>query len=121
MICVRLIGITKHLDGDDSPEALIARAGRVCYKSEKKDDLNGFIRARIREGRTSVLQLVSLVFEISGISRLALRRANLARFGHCHQEPQRRVDIESRKIAIESVKFVIPPGVRGNVSALHIY
>lgn len=45
-------------------EELIERAGRVCYKSEPKGDPDGFIRARIRQGHTSILEHASFTARI---------------------------------------------------------
>ena len=72
MLHVRLIGLTQCLEDGPEPERLIARAGRVCYKSSRQGEFDTFIRDRIRQGHLSVIEHCQLTFEISGISRICL-------------------------------------------------
>lgn len=112
MINVTLVAITKHLDEDESPEALIARAGGVCYKSEERDDLENFVRTRVKQKHLSVTEHVALTFEIGGVSRACL--AQLDRIGSYSVESQRRV-------GMRGAKFVVPPSIMGNPAALEIF
>ncbi len=114
MISVRLIAATKHLGEDESIEALIARAGRVCYKSEKKGDLEKFIRARIRQKHFSILEHSQLTFEISGISRACSHQLVRHRIASYSQMSQRYVDMED-------VGFITPPSIAGQVASKKIF
>ena len=114
MLHVQLIAITRYLEDDGKPERLIARAGRVCYKSTKQGDLDKFIQARIREGHNSILEHASLTFEISGISRACLAQLTRHRIASFSVESQRRVNAED-------AAFVIPPSIASNPSALKIF
>ncbi len=66
---VELIGITRYVRGDGTPEELLEHAGRVCYRSESRGDAGKFLRARVREGHESLIEHASATFEIGGISR----------------------------------------------------
>ena len=114
MLHVQLIAITKYLEDDGKPERLIARAGRVCYKSTKQGDLDKFIQARIRDRHHSILEHASLTFEISGISRACLAQLTRHRIASFSVESQRRV-------SAEDATFVIPPSIASNPSALKIF
>ena len=114
MLSVKLIGATRHLEGEGKPEELIARAGRVCYKSEKRGELDKFIRARIRQGHSSILEHVQLTFEISGISRACLAQLARHRIASYSVESQRRVDATD-------TKFITPPSMRANSEAMEIF
>ena len=114
MLHVQLIAITKYLEDDGKPERLIARAGRVCYKSTKQGDLDKFIQARIRDGHLSILEHIGLTFEIEGISRNCSHQLVRHRHGSYSQESQRRV-------SAEDVTFVVPPSITSNPSALKIF
>ena len=114
MLHVKLIGLTQGLEDGPEPERLIARAGRVCYKSVKRGEFENFIEARIRDGHDSVLEHVSLTFEISGISRACMSQLTRHRIASFSVESQRRV-------GAEDTDFVIPPSISGNPSALKIF
>ncbi len=114
MISVKLIAATKHLGEDESIEALIARAGRVCYKSEKKGDLEGFIRARLRQGHLSLFEHAQLTFEISGISRACSHQLVRHRIASYSQMSQRYV-------GMEDIGFITPPSIAGQVAARKVF
>ena len=114
MLHVRLIALTQYLEDDGKPERLIARAGRVCYKSSKQGDLDKFIQARIRDRHHSILEHINLTFEISGISRACLAQLTRHRIASFSVESQRRV-------SAEDATFVIPPSIASNPSALKIF
>ena len=74
---VKLIAVTQPLllNGSISnQEQLIEYAGRKCTNTTEKTgrNTNIFIRTRIRQGHTSILEHVSFTFEIDGISRACL-------------------------------------------------
>jgi len=114
MFHVKLIAMTQCLEDGPEPERLITHAGRVCYKSVKQGDFDNFIRARIREGHDSILEHVSLTFEISGISRACMSQLTRHRIASFSVESQRRV-------SADNIDFVIPPGISGNPSALKVF
>lgn len=113
MIHVDLIAITQGVNGE-SPESIIARAGRVCYKSASEGKFDKFITARIREGHLSVMEHVQLTFEISGISRSCLAQLTRHRIASYSVQSQRRVDMRD-------VRFVTPPSIRGDPLAEAIF
>ena len=111
---VELIAITKYLDGDSTPEALIEHAGRVCCNSEGHGDPGKFIRARLDAGHESIVEHASATFEISGISRACSHQLVRHRLASFSMRSQRYVD-GSNLLA------VLPPAIEDNEDALHAY
>ena len=89
---VKLIAITKYLDGDGTPEELLEHAGRVCYRSQSQGNPGKFLQARIREGHESLIEHASATFEISGISRACSHQLVRHRLASYSQESQRYCD-----------------------------
>jgi thymidylate synthase (FAD) len=111
---VELIGITRYLRGDGTPEGLLEHAGRVCYRSESKGDSGRFLQARIREGHESIIEHASATFEISGISRACSHQLVRHRIASYSQESQRYVDMSDPE-------WVLPPDIADNSQARAIW
>jgi len=111
---VELIAVTKYLRGNGTPEELLEHAGRVCYRSEKREEAGNFLQARIREGHESIIEHASLTFEISGISRAASHQLVRHRLASYSQESQRYV-------SIFDPDFVVPPSVAQSPEAMRIW
>jgi len=101
---VELIAITRYLRGDGTPEALLERAGRVCYRSEGRNDPAAFLRARIRDGHESIIEHASATFEIGGISRACSHQLVRHRLASYSQESQRYV-------SMDDPEWVLPPAI----------
>ena len=111
---VELIAITRYLGGEGRPEELLEHAGRVCYRSERRGDAGGFLRARIREGHESIVEHASATFEISGISRACSHQLVRHRIASFSQESQRYVDMSGPE-------WVLPPAVEENPEARAVW
>ncbi|MFP4344519.1 MAG: FAD-dependent thymidylate synthase [Anaerolineales bacterium] len=90
---VELIAITRYLKDDGGPEALIERAGRVCYRSAGRGDPAAFLRARLQEGHESIIEHAAATFAVSGISRACSHQLVRHRIASYSQESQRYVDL----------------------------
>jgi thymidylate synthase (FAD) len=111
---VRILGVTRFLEGDGQPEALLERAGRICYQSQGQGHAGRFLRSRIREGHESIIEHASLTFEISGISRACSHQLVRHRIASYSQESQRYVDMSDPE-------FVVPPAIAGNAEAMAVW
>ncbi len=111
---VELIAITRYLCGDGTPEALLERAGRVCYRSEPRGNPAAFLRARLRDGHESIIEHASATFEINGISRACSHQLVRHRLASYSQESQRYVDMSEPEL-------VIPDAIAGDPEALAIW
>jgi len=111
---VELIAITHYLRGGGTPEELLERAGRVCYRSGSRGDPGRFLRARIREGHESIVEHASATFEISGISRAASHQLVRHRLASYSQESQRYV-------SGSDPEWVLPPAIAENPEARVIW
>lgn len=108
---VEIVGFSHYGQGDGSPEALLERAGRACYRSEGGGRPGKFLQARIREGHESIIEHASVTFDISGISRACSHQLVRHRIASYSQESQRYVDMSAPE-------FVVPPSVAENPEAL---
>ncbi len=111
---VEIIGFTRFLSKDGSPEALLEHAGRVCYREAAWDEPGRFLQARIREGHESLIEHASVTFEIGGISRACSHQLVRHRIASYSQESQRYVDMSAPE-------FVVPPAVAGNPAAMAVW
>lgn len=111
---VDLIAITKYLQGNGTPEELVEHAGRVCYRSESKEEPGEFIQGRIREGHESIIEHACLTFEISGISRACSHQLVRHRIASYSQESQRFVDLSDPE-------FVVPPSIAEKPAAMKVW
>lgn len=68
MMRVELIGVTRYLRGEGTPEELLEHAGRVCYRSESRGDPGRFLQARIREGHESIIEHLRFIFKVEQAS-----------------------------------------------------
>jgi len=97
---VELIAMTQYLGGDGTPEALIERAARVCYRSESRGKPVAFLRARLKDGHESIVEHASATFEISGISRACSHQLVRHRLASYSQESQRYVDMSDPNLVV---------------------
>jgi thymidylate synthase (FAD) len=104
---VELIAITRYLQGGGTPEELLERAGRICYRSKSRGDPGKFLKARIREGHESLIEHASASFEIRGISRACSHQLVRHRLASYSQESQRYVDMSDPE-------WALPPAVVEN-------
>ena len=91
-------------------EALIERAGRVCWRTELSPIAEGrtaFIEALIRRGHLSVIEHPAATFKISGISRACSHQIVRHRLASYSQESMRYVDMGDQSI-------VVPPVILAN-------
>ena len=96
------------------PETLIEMAGRICYKSESKDNPQAFIAKRIEQGHESILEHASATFEIRGISRACSHQIVRHRIASYSQQSQRYVDMRD-------CGFVMPDTIKENDKARQIW
>jgi thymidylate synthase (FAD) len=136
---VRLIAITRYLGGGNplpgeasgpdetsepdetsgaqGAEALIERAGRICYRSQVKgtpESTARFIQNRVREGHESIIEHASASFEISGISRACSHQIVRHRLASYSQESQRYVDMSDPE-------WVVPADIAADPEAAAIW
>jgi thymidylate synthase (FAD) len=111
---VELIGITRYLRGDGTPEELLEHAGRSCYRSQARGHPGRFLKARIREGHVSIIEHASATFEISGISRACSHQLVRHRIASYSQESQRYVDMSDPE-------WVLPHAIAGDPQARTIW
>jgi len=111
---VKLIAVTRYLDGAGTPEELIEHAGRVCWRTESKGDPGSFVRRRVREGHESIIEHASATFEISGVSRACTHQLVRHRIASYSQESQRYVDMSNPEC-------VTPPSIASNNEAMEVF
>ncbi|MCJ7550043.1 MAG: FAD-dependent thymidylate synthase [Anaerolineae bacterium] len=111
---VELIAMTQYLGGDGTPEALIERAARVCYRSESRGNPAAFLRARLRDGHESIVEHASATFEISGISRACSHQLVRHRLASYSQESQRYVDMSDPDL-------VVPDAIEASPEASEVW
>jgi len=111
---VELIGITRYLCGEGTPEELLEHAGRVCYRSESSGDPGAFLRARVHEGHESIIEHASATFEIGGISRACSHQLVRHRLASYSQESQRYV-------SMDKPEWVVPPSIAGDAETRAIW
>jgi thymidylate synthase (FAD) len=111
---VKLIAVTRFLEGRGDPQELLEHAGRVCYRSAKRGEPGRFLQNRIREGHESLIEHASLTFEISGISRACSHQLVRHRLASYSQESQRYVDMSD-------AQWVVPPTIAASPEAMAIW
>lgn len=111
---VRLIAVTRFLEGRGDPQELLEHAGRVCYRSAKRGEPGRFLQNRIREGHESIIEHACLTFEISGISRACSHQLVRHRLASYSQESQRYVDMSN-------AQWVVPPSIAASAEATAIW
>jgi len=111
---VELIAVTQYLEGAGTPEALLERAGRVCYRSQSRGEPGQFLKARVREGHESLIEHAAATFEIDGISRACSHQLVRHRLASYSQESQRYVDMSDPT-------WVIPPSIAQNAEARAVW
>ena len=73
----------------------ISMAARTCYNSREKDNINKraeFIKGLIKSGHETPLEFASVVFDISGVSRVLTHQLVRHRIASYCQESQRYVN-----------------------------
>lgn len=96
------------LEFTPSPEKLIEKAGRTCYKSEKnisEESAGIFCKSIIKRGHESVLEHASATFKISEISRACSHQIVRSRIASFCQESQRYVKQTN-------FNFVVPESIK---------
>ena len=111
---VKIVGVTRYLEEDGDPEALLEQAGRSCYRSAARGTPGKFLRARIAEGHESIIEHASVTFDICGISRACSHQLVRHRIASYSQESQRYVDMKAPE-------FVMPPSVAENAEAQAVW
>ncbi len=111
---IKLIALTRYLDGDGTPEALLEFAGRLCYRSMPRGDAGRFVMARVTEGHESIIEHASATFLIEGISRACSHQIVRHRMASYSQESQRYVEMDAPE-------FIVPPAVAGDPEAQAIW
>jgi len=111
---VDIIAVTQYMGGDGLPVGLLEHAGRVCYRSAAKGEPERFLKARIREGHESLIEHVSITFEISGVSRACTHQLVRHRIASYSQESQRYVDMSA-------LELVVPPAVAASAQAMEVW
>jgi len=109
---VELIAVTRYLKADGSPEALIERAGRVCYRSASRGDPAAFLRARLQEGHESIIEHAAATFEVSGISRACSHQLVRHRIASYSQESQRYIDMAAPEWVLPEAITEVPEARR---------
>jgi len=111
---VEIIGVTTPVQGDGDVESLLERAGRACYRSQRRGDSGRFLSARIGEGHESIIEHASVTFDIRGISRACSHQLVRHRIASYSQESQRYVDMTAPE-------FVVPPAIAESPHAMEIW
>ena len=112
---VKIIAVTKPLEVA-SLEQLIEYAGRKCTATTDKTSNNtaNFVKARIKQGHTSILEHVSFTFEIDGISRSCLAQLTRHRIASFSVASMRYIDQQFQT-------YTLPEEVKANPEALELY
>jgi len=114
---VSVIATTRYVSDEydgESPENVIAHAGRVCYKSDARDRTKEFVQRRIKEGHESIIEHSSITFEIEDISRACSHQLVRHRLASYSQESQRYVEMSNPR-------FVIPKSIQENDNARRLF
>lgn len=104
---VKLIAVTRYLEGDNTPEELIARSYGMCTGRDTIPVEN--IR-KYASVHPSPVEHASVTFEISGISRTCSHQLVRHRIASYSQQSQRYVD-ESNP------EWVLPPAIAEHPAA----
>ncbi|MEW6681199.1 MAG: FAD-dependent thymidylate synthase, partial [bacterium] len=100
---VEIIASTKE------PEALVARAAKLCYAKEdkkpKKEEIKPFIEKLLKIGHTSPFEHISFTFRISGVSRVLSHQLVRHRLASYSQQSQRYV-------FFDKASYVIPNSIK---------
>lgn len=109
-----------------NPEILIYIAGKRCYSGEeskdlfnsaytqKKTEINRFIRKLLENGHLSPLEHASITYAIDGISRACSHQLVRHRLASYSQQSQRYTKINTPE-------YVIPPGIAENPEAKNLF
>ena len=99
-----------------NPELTIANCASVCYDSKPKeiDSARKMIKALIKSGHTAMIEMSSITFKISGVSRVVTHELIRHRIASFAQRSQRYVDEKNPS-------FVIPDEIEQNEEAKKIY
>ena len=99
-----------------NPELTIANCASVCYDSKPKeiDSARKMIKALIKSGHTAMIEMSSITFKISGVSRVVTHELVRHRIASFAQRSQRYVDEKNPS-------FVIPDEIDQNEEAKKIY
>ena len=99
-----------------NPELTIANCASVCYDSKPKeiDSARKMIKALIKSGHTAMIEMSSITFKISGVSRVVTHELVRHRIASFAQRSQRYVDEKNPS-------FVIPDEIEQNEEAKKIY
>lgn len=115
---VKLIAITQPIvDNIRNCEELVEYAGRKCTASTERTGNNTaqFIKARIKQGHTSILEHVNFTFEIDGISRVCLAQLTRHRIG---VSPS----VESmRSVGQYDAEYITPELIKNNKELCDLY
>ena len=95
-----------------NPELTIANCASVCYDSKPKeiDSARKMIKALIKSGHTAMIEMSSITFKISGVSRVVTHELVRHRIASFAQRSQRYVDEKNPS-------FVIPDEIEQNEEA----
>ena len=99
-----------------NPELTIANCASVCYNSKPKeiDSARKMIKALIKSGHTAMIEMSSITFKISGVSRVVTHELVRHRIASFAQRSQRYVDEKNPS-------FVIPDEIEQNEEAKKLY
>ena len=99
-----------------NPELTIANCASVCYDSKPKeiDGARKMIKALIKSGHTAMIEMSSITFKISGVSRVVTHELVRHRIASFAQRSQRYVDEKNPS-------FVIPDEIEQNKEAKKLY
>jgi len=111
---VKLIALTRYLDGNGTPEELLELAGRVCYRSMPRGNAGDFVMQRVAEGHESIIEHASATFLVEGISRACSHQIVRHRIASYSQESQRYVELSAPE-------FVVPPAIAADPAAQAIW
>ena len=113
---VNLIAITQPIALHNCEE-LIEYAGRKCTATTDRVGQNTaqFIKQRVKQGHTSILEHVNFTFEIDDISRACLAQLTRHRIGFSYSvESQRYVNQYNQD-------FIFPESIRNDEEAMGLY
>lgn len=115
---VKLIAVTQPINYDAivNQEELIEYAGRKCTNTTDNTGNNtqSFIKARIKQGHTSILEHVNFTFEINGISRSCLTQLTRHRIASFSVQSMRYVNQKNAQITI-------PDSIQDNKSIMFVF
>lgn len=104
--CEMLVELVAYTKGEysETPVEIVGKAGGICYDKEDKESYDTFIKGIVRRGHDSVIEHVSFVFRIEGVSRALTHQLVRHRIASYSQRSQ-------RYCKEDGFRYIIPPNI----------